>query len=169
VKQGAGRIGVLVSVGCVLLGSFAWRASRSEVESVVVRGSDPAPPQPAPLRRSPPLTAAVTAAGHRVADPAEQLLRELEPLAVGDKPAALARALAADAQLPAQGVMAEARRALIVTLMVDTQRMSEARERAHEFIRQYPDSQYSPLVKGVTGIHPRPRPSELRDARPLSR
>lgn len=161
------RIAVLVSLGCALLGWFAWRALRAEVEPVVARTSR-ALPQPMPFRQPPPLAAAVTAA-HRAVEPAEQLLRELEPLAVFDKPAALARALAADAQLPAQGVMAEARRALIVTLMVDTQRISEARTRAREFIGQYPESRYLPLVKGLTGVHPRPRPSELRDARQLPR
>jgi hypothetical protein len=97
---------------------------------------------------------------------AERLLRELEPLAVTDKPRALALALAADETLPAQGVMAEARRALIVTLMVDTDRMSDARERARAFIRQYPESRYLPIVKGTTGVHPRPRPSEAPGAGP---
>jgi hypothetical protein len=164
VKSRVTRIAVRVSVGCALLGSFAWRALRPEVEPTVARTSR-ALPQPAPLRQPPPLTAAITPAAQRAVDPAEQLLRELEPLAVFDKPAALARALAADARLPAQGMMAEARRALIVTLMVDTERISEARVRALEFIKQYPDSRYLPLVKGVTGVHPRPRPSELRDAR----
>jgi hypothetical protein len=93
------------------------------------------------------------------------LLRELEPLAVSDKPRALELALAADTQLPVTGVLAEARRALIVTLLVDTARMNEARERARWFMRAYPDSRYLPLIQGVTGLHPRPRPSELRDAR----
>ena len=160
--------GAFVLLGCGLLGWFAWRASRSGHEPGVA-ALQPAASLASPLRQAPLLSAGVAPAAHRAADPAEQLLREVEPLAVADKPAALARALAADAQLPAHGVMAEARRALIVTLMVDTQRMSEARDRAHEFIRRYPDSRYLPLVKGVTGIHPRPRPSELRDARPPQR
>jgi hypothetical protein len=95
----------------------------------------------------------------------EELLRELEQLSVTDKPRALSLALAEDERLSPFGVMAEARRALIVTLMVDLGRMPDARARAREFMRSYPDSRYSPLVQGVTGIHPRPRPSELRDAR----
>jgi hypothetical protein len=164
VKWPVARVAVLVLAGCALLGSFAWRSLRPEVEPAVALATRAAP-EPASVRQTPPLTAAVAPAAHGAVEPAEQLLRELEPLAVSDKPAALARALAADAQLPAQGVMAEARRALIVTLMVDTERISEARVRALEFIRKYPDSRYLPLVKGVTGVHPRPRPSELRDAR----
>jgi len=96
---------------------------------------------------------------------AESLLRQLEPLAVTDKPRALELALKGDARLPASGVFAEARRALIVTLLVDLDRMPEARDRARRFTSEYPTSDYLPLVQGVTGVHPRPRPSELRDAR----
>jgi hypothetical protein len=95
----------------------------------------------------------------------ESLLRELEPLAVTDRPRALALALEADAKLPTAGAFAEARRALIVTLLVDLQRMAEARDRTRAFMQSYPDSRYLPLVQGVTGVHPRPRPRELRDAR----
>jgi hypothetical protein len=95
----------------------------------------------------------------------EALLRQLEPLAVTDKPRALELALAADRRLPADGVMAEARRALIVTLLVDTQRMAEARSRAREFFRLYATSRYVPLVRGVTGLHSRPTPGQSRDAR----
>ncbi len=119
--------------------------------------------QEAPRPKQAVAKASTPAAAPALPDP-ERLLRELEPLAVTDKPRALALALAADATLPADGVMAEARRALIVTLMVDTDRMSDARERARAFIRQYPDSPYLPIVKGTTGVHPRPRPSEMRDA-----
>jgi hypothetical protein len=123
-----------------------------------------------PVISSPPLeneriAAAVLPSRPTPALDAEQLLRELEPLSITDKPLALSRALAADARLSPEGVMAEARRALIVTLMVDTERMPEARERAREFIRRYPQSRYRPLVQGTTGIHPRPSPSQLRDAR----
>ncbi|HYP88265.1 MAG TPA: hypothetical protein VEQ59_08925 [Polyangiaceae bacterium] len=96
---------------------------------------------------------------------AEALLRNLEPLAVTDKPRALQLALDADSKLSRSGVMAEARRALIVTLLVDVNRMSEARARARAFTAEYPDSRYLPLVQGVTGVHPRPSPAELRDAR----
>jgi hypothetical protein len=115
--------------------------------------------------RAAPITASVAAARNSTAPDPESLLHELEALAVNDKPRALAVALSADDHLPAAGVLAEARRAFIVTLLVDLQRMSEARERAREFTRSYPTSRYVPLVQGVTGVHPRPRPSELRDAR----
>jgi len=83
---------------------------------------------------------------------------------VTDKPRALELALEGDARLPASGTLAEARRALIVTLLVDLDRMPEARDRARRFTSEYPASDYLPLVQGVTGVHPRPRPSELRDA-----
>jgi hypothetical protein len=94
----------------------------------------------------------------------EAVLRQLEPLAVTDKPRALELALAADRRLPESGIMAEARRALIVTLLVDTQRMAEARSRAREFFRLYATSRYVPLVRGVTGLHARPTPRESREA-----
>ena len=128
----------------------------------------PATPQPALPRPALPtetIAATVLQPSLPSAPDAEQVLREIEPLSITDKPLALSRALAADARLSAAGVMAEARRALIVTLMVDTARMPEARERAREFMRRYPQSRYLPLVQGTTGIHPRPTPSQLRDAR----
>jgi hypothetical protein len=120
---------------------------------------------PAPPPKTETIAAAVAQSPIPPTPDAEQLLRELEPLSITDKPLALARALAADGTLSPEGVMAEARRALIVTLMVDTDRMPAARERAREFIRRYPESRYLPLVQGTTGIHPRPTPSQLRDAR----
>jgi hypothetical protein len=119
----------------------------------------------APLALPAPIPASVAPARPDTDFEAEAVLRELEPLAVHDKPRALALALDADARLPAAGVFAEARRALIVTLLVDLQRTAEARDRAREFTRNYQKSRYLPLVQGVTGFHPRPRPSELRDAR----
>jgi hypothetical protein len=157
----------MLSLGGALLGVVIWRQSQNDSQPPVDEAT-PAAASSLPSR-SAPLNAAMAPISARAFDPAEQLLRELEPLSVTDRPAALARALEADARLPAQGVMAEARRALIVTLMVDTQRMSDARARAREFIQHYPDSRYLPLVKGVTGIHPRPRPSEQRDARRTTR
>jgi hypothetical protein len=114
----------------------------------------------------PALVPASIVASSIAAEPHEQrLLHELEPLAVTDKARALALALEADQKLPHSGIFAEARRALIVTLLVDLQRMPEARQRARDFSRSFADSRYLPLVQGVTGVHPRPRPSELRDAR----
>jgi len=44
-----------------------------------------------------------------------------------------------------------------------------ARARTRKFIAEYPTSRYLPLVQGVTGIHPRPSPSQMRDARFLKR
>jgi hypothetical protein len=115
---------------------------------------------------APALVPASIATSSVTAEPKEQrVLRVLEPLAVTDKSRALALALEADETLPASGIFAEARRALIVTLLVDLQRMPEARQRAREFSRSFGESRYLPLVQGVTGVHPRPRPSQLRDAR----
>lgn len=141
-----------------------------------VRSSSPPPPvaageEPA-LQTAPPptntewLAVSATQPTETPAPDAEQVLRELEPLAATDKPLALSRALAADARLSSEGVMAEARRALIVTLLVDTERMPEARARTREFIRRYPGSRYVPLVQGVTGIHPRPLPSRRAQEMP---
>lgn len=95
---------------------------------------------------------------------AEAVLRELDRLRQSDPKLALERALAADATLPERGAMAEARRALIVTLLVDSGRMADARQRTREFLESYPTSEYRPLVEGVTGIHPRPHPSESKGA-----
>lgn len=148
----------------------AWRALRSE------------PPLPAPVVSPSPAPSVPVESASSGADPtptpsramsapsepeaeAETNLRELERLSLTDKPRALALAREADAKLPSHGVMAEARRALIVTLLVDSNQWREARERTRDFASRYPTSRYLPLVQGVTGVHPRPRPSELRDAR----
>jgi hypothetical protein len=84
--------------------------------------------------------------------------RELERLERENQERALAYALAGDEWYPDVGRPAEARRAKIVTLLVDLHRMSEARERTRKFIEAYPASPYRRLVQGVTGIHPRPGP-----------
>jgi TolA-binding protein len=81
---------------------------------------------------------------------------QLEELERGDKRRALSYALAGEEWYSDVGKPAEARRAKIVTLMVDLGQMSEARERARAFIEQYPRSPYRHLVQGTTGIHPRP-------------
>lgn len=86
----------------------------------------------------------------------EEYWQHLEELRRTDKEQALAYALAGDEWYPDSGKPAEARRAMIVTLLVDLGRMSEARERTHAFIKQYPQSPYRRLAQGVTGIHPRP-------------
>jgi hypothetical protein len=162
---------IAVALAGLLLGYFFLPRSPTAPTTPTTRTTPVATLQaPAPTTEPPaPKIETIAAAGHPSPLPpvpdAEQLLRELEPLSITDKPLALSRALTADAQLSPSGVMAEARRALIVTLMVDTERMPEARERAREFIRRYPQSRYLPLVQGTTGIHPRPTPSQSRDAR----
>jgi hypothetical protein len=163
------RAALLVAValaGLLLALLYLPRRPTSTTSTTPVATSGaPLPETPSSPFKTETLAAAVIQAPPAPTPDPEQLLRELEPLSVTDKPLALSLALAADARLSPDGVMAEARRALIVTLMVDTERMPEARERAREFIRRYPQSRYRPLVQGTTGIHPRPTPSELRDAR----
>lgn len=87
----------------------------------------------------------------------EEAMREVARLNVTDKPRALALALSADDTSPRTGVYAEARRAMIITLLVDLGRMEEARQRVYRYIEAYPSSPYLPLVEGKTGIHPRPQ------------
>ena len=163
------RLLVPLLIGAIgLLAWRLWPLPIAEPVTLATAPSAPSRPRMAPAQpaangttggATPRTTTLVTAFNE------EAVLRQLEPLSVTDKPRALGLALAADSALPPHGVFAEARRALIVTLMVDVQRMSEARARAREFIAQYPSSRYLPLVQGVTGIHPRPSPSQLRDAR----
>lgn len=148
-----------------LLAVGAWWLSSGQTVEPVARTATSAASSNVVLREASPITASVAAPRPAPELDAEELLRRLEPMAVTDKPRALALALEADAQLSERGVLAEARRALIVTLLVDTQRMPEARDRAREFIRNYAQSRYLPLVQGVTGLHPRPSPRALRDAR----
>lgn len=163
--KGRAIVVTLAFAGLIL--GYSYLARRPTNPPVAtLPGAVPEPPLPAtpsPSLETETLTAAVQSPVSSAPD-AEQLLRELEPLSITDKPLALSRALTADARLSPAGVLAEARRALIVTLMVDTERMPEARERAREFMRRYPQSRYLPLVQGTTGIHPRPTPSQLRDA-----
>ncbi len=86
----------------------------------------------------------------------EEYWQELERLEREDKAVALSYALAGQEWYPDEGRPAEARHAKIVTLLVDTGKMEEARTRTRSFIEKYPSSPYRPLVQGVTGIHPRP-------------
>ena len=152
-------------VSAFTAGLLIWQSAttRSRVPPPVARAVATAPPavQKPDAALVP---ASITSNGSGNLPDAEALLRQLEPLAVSDKPRALALALEADQRLPDSGVYAEARRALIVTLLVDTERLPEARAWARRFTLNYPDSRYLPLVQGASGVHPRPRPSELRDA-----
>lgn len=86
----------------------------------------------------------------------EDYWSELESLKKSDKKRALAYALQGENWYSEHGKAAEARRAMIVTLLVDVGRMDEARERTRSFIELYPNSPYRRLVQGVTGVHPRP-------------
>lgn len=87
-----------------------------------------------------------------------------------DKQAALVLAEKGEQWYAPVGRLAEARRAMRITLLVDLERMTEARALTHEFIERHPESPYRHLVQGVTGIHPRPsgpRPaSSARDTAP---
>jgi len=164
-----GRAAVVVlALGAA--GLLFWRYSRPDPRSSPSLAAAPSLAVPSESAAPVPISASVAAASaSSVNEPdAEALLRQLEPLAVTDKPRALQLALDADSKLPPDGVMAQARRALIVTLLVDENRMPEARARARAFTTEYPDSRYLPLVQGVTGVHPRPRPSQLRDAQPAA-
>lgn len=162
-------IGSITAV-LVALSIALWRVRASRFSAVPAASSGTTGERvPDPIARAAPTgrftPAPASAALQPAADEPEQLLRQLEQQSATDKLGALARALEADTRLPESGVMAEARRALIVTLLVDTGDMAAARARTRDFIQRYPDSRYRRLVQGVTGIHPRPSPSSMPDAR----
>jgi hypothetical protein len=81
---------------------------------------------------------------------------ELTRLRAIDKAQALKYALLGEQWYGSVGRPAEARGAMIVSLLVDLNRMEEARSRTREFIEAYPNSNYRIMVQGLTGIHPRP-------------
>jgi hypothetical protein len=86
----------------------------------------------------------------------EDFFHELERLQTTDKTRALSLARQGEGWYPPTGELAEARKAMIVTLLVDTGDMTEARQLARRFIDAFPTSDYRPLIQGVTGVHPRP-------------
>jgi hypothetical protein len=86
----------------------------------------------------------------------EAFFHELERLQATDKARALSFARQGESWYSPTGDLAEARKAMIVTLLVDTGDMTEARKLARRFIAAFPSSDYRPLVQGVTGVHPRP-------------
>lgn len=88
--------------------------------------------------------------------PEREYLEQLTALNHTDKQAALTWAEKGEEWYSDVGRNAEARRAMRVTLLVDLNRMDEARTFTREFIAQYPTSRYRRLISGVTGIHPRP-------------
>jgi hypothetical protein len=159
------RSALLALVAACVLGAAAWllltRPDTPRARSARAPAIEPAVSTQAAPTRAVDFTAPLPIPAQAQAQD-EALLRQLEPLAVTDKPRALELALAADRRLPESGVMAEARRALIVTLLVDTQRMAEARSRARDFFRLYATSRYVPLLRGVTGLHTRPTPRQSR-------
>jgi len=90
-------------------------------------------------------------------EPGERLHWEtLERLWVADRQGALAHALEGEARFGPRGRAAEARQAVIVTLLTELGRMPEARQRTLSFLSEHPRSGYRRLVQGLTGIHPRP-------------
>lgn len=89
----------------------------------------------------------------------------LSELNHSDKQAALVLAEKGEQWYAPVGRLAEARRAMRITLLVDLARIAEARALTREFVERYPESPYRGLVQGVTGIHPRPsgpRPTASR-------
>jgi hypothetical protein len=88
--------------------------------------------------------------------PEREYFQQLQELNHSDKRAALTLVEKGEQWYSSTGQLAEARRALRVTLLVDLGQMAEARRLTREYLERYPDSPYSRLVQGVTGIHPRP-------------
>ena len=150
-----------------LLGWLVFRA-QPDAASALKQGAAPLPPslnseEPVLATVSP--TAAEAPSGESAASlpDADDYLRKLEMLAQSDKPAALAYARQGEDWYGDNGVRAEARCAMAITLLVDLDRMKDARREVRQFIQTYPESRYRPLVQGVTGIHPRPgAPEHLR-------
>lgn len=120
----------------------------------LVAPAAPMVPEPAP-----PLAHAAPASDNLTRPSSPELYwQKLEELGETDKGRALDYALKGEEWYPSSGKLAEALRAMTITLLVDLGRMPEARERTRAFIAQYPDSPYRRLAQGVTGIHPRPGP-----------
>lgn len=129
-------------------------AESAAPESVPPRASTPKPAASPPSPSSPD-SAEVSA---DFVEPAseEEFWTQLEMWQVTDKERALSFALAGEEWYSDIGKPAEARRAMIVTLLTDLGRMAEARARTRDFLEKYPNSSYRRLVQGVTGVHPRP-------------
>jgi hypothetical protein len=158
------RIVAGVTLGVALVAYFAFRGHR------------PAPSEPEPpprdkaaqdLRATSPTEptqplGAVSNAPKKITSlqdsplPEREYLEQLRALNFTDKNAALVLAEKGEEWYSDTGRNAEARRAMRITLLVDLDRMSEARALTREFIAKYPQSPYRPLVQGATGIHPRP-------------
>lgn len=154
-----------VAFGLALLalsgGALLLRAKSAEEKRHEPGSAPPGEHKASPVeiaRLSPKLPRS-TGAAEPVRPPTEELYwRTLEDLRKTDKAQALAYALAGEEWYSDQGRPAEARKAMIVTLLTDLGRYEEARARTRLFLEQYPQSPYKPLVQGVSGIHPRPGP-----------
>jgi len=48
---------------------------------------------------------------------------------------------------------AEERRALVISALINLERIGSARSRAYEFLRRYPNGPYSANVAAMTGVH----------------
>lgn len=155
------RIAALCAVGAVAIVIALIRRDR------MTPAREQAPRVDQPITGAPTLPASVASpiAGSTAGPPAaashrpeteDQFMRELMQLESTDKQAALTLAQKGEAWYSGSGKPAEARKAMIVTLLADLDRMDEARALARGFMTAFPDSEYLPLVQGATGIHPRP-------------
>jgi hypothetical protein len=154
--------------GAVLAGTalLAWRfmakapppvtvasnvlASQNTEAPDVPTGTESAEPSATPKIALPPSSDATKPESE------EAFLRELARLRTSDPERALAFAQKGDDWYPSVGKAAEARKATVVTLLVELGRMEQARALTRGFIAAYPSSEYRSLVQGVTGVHPRP-------------
>lgn len=152
--------GLLGFVACgALFGLLSLVGSSSELRARAVSGGAPLPRTVERVLRwpTPPVLFSEPLESRR--PPSEEAyLRVLQEFARTDRARALAYVERGEGWFGEHGVSAEARRALRVTLLVDLDRMSEARAFTREFLERYPTSEYRRLVQGVTGLHSRPGP-----------
>lgn len=151
----------LIGAALVVIVLMDWgptsrRAPRASSTVFAETAAEPAPASAAPRQAASDDPIKAAPAPPEEPSNEEAFLRQLEQLNRADKPRALELALRGEDRYSDTGVYAEARKAMIITLLVDLGRISEARTRVREFIRKYPDSRYRHLVQGVTGVHPRP-------------
>lgn len=160
------KVGLTLFVVAVAGGSwfFSSRDSSGPESAGTLHATAPATPKPTSSPPSPPLvppTQEPKPAPPAPAEPErpeseEDFLRQLQSLHWTDKAAALKLARQGEDWYSEEGPAAEARKAMIATLLVDLGRMNEARAEVRRFIERYPDSPYRPMLQGKTGIHPRP-------------
>jgi hypothetical protein len=157
----------MVGAGALIVAAMVWwqrdgasKPAAKPPPAATAAAATPAPVLPGPAAVVPAAEALPVASGAPRAPFADEpsYIRELWRLNETDKSRALQLARDGERWFPNSGVGEEARRAMVVTLLVDLGRMKEARDEVRRFIEQHPDSRYRPLVQGVTGIHPRPGP-----------